>query len=271
MMSSPFSTPEPWDLVARGYAAEAHWIMLPFSQRAAELAEVTRESVVLDVATGPGTLALYLAPRVKRVDALDFAPSMIAELEARALASGIRNIEARVGDGQALPYAECLFDAAFSMFGLMFFPDRARGFAELTRVLRPGAKAVVSSWAPIAESPLISLMFNALRAADPDAVAPPPNALGLENPERFAEELTQAGFTEVRVVRAEQTLDTPSPSELWSSMVKSSAPLALLRRRLGEERWREQSQKAQRFIEDDLAHAPRRLSTTAFLGVGRKP
>ncbi len=270
-MSSPLAGPEPWDLVAEGYAAEAHWVMLPFSKRAAELAALTRDSVVLDVATGPGTLALYLAPRVKKVHALDFAPTMIAELESRARAAGLENIEARVGDGQALPYGNDDFDAAFSMFGLMFFPDRARGFAELLRVLKPGARAVVSSWAPIAESSLISLMFGALRAADPERVAPPPDALSLENPARFAEELTLAGFENVSVLPCEQALDTPSPQELWTSMVKSSAPLALLRKKLGEQQWLAQSEKAQRYIEDDLARAPRTLSTKAFLGVGRKP
>ena len=47
------------------------------------------------------------------------------------------------------------------MFGLMFFPDRAKGFAELFRVLRPGATAVVSSWAPGAPRQDIAVEGNA--------------------------------------------------------------------------------------------------------------
>ena len=41
------------------------------------------------------------------------------------------------------------FDAAFSMFGLIFYSDRARGLQELRRVVRPGAPVVVSSWHPM--------------------------------------------------------------------------------------------------------------------------
>jgi len=45
------------------------------------------------------------------------------------------DVESLVGDGMALPLADGAFDVAFSMFGLMFFPDRPRGFRELRRVL----------------------------------------------------------------------------------------------------------------------------------------
>ena len=95
---------------------------------------------VLDVACGPGTLAFLAARRGAEVMAVDFCAGMIGELAAR-LAETPAAIEARVADGMDLPLESGAFDAAFSMFGLMFFPDRARGFAELHRVLRPGGVA----------------------------------------------------------------------------------------------------------------------------------
>ena len=49
-------------------------------------------ATVLDVGSGPGTLALPLARRVSRVTALDFSGQMLAELEGRAAAEGITNI-----------------------------------------------------------------------------------------------------------------------------------------------------------------------------------
>jgi ubiquinone/menaquinone biosynthesis C-methylase UbiE len=135
---NPLSGVEPWDLVASGYAAEAPPIMTPFSERALEIARLDRQSVVLDVATGPGTLALLAAPLAKRVCAVDFAPAMLEQLRRALTASRTRNVEVRVGDGQALEFPEATFDATFSMFGLMFFPDRLRGFREMLRVLKPG-------------------------------------------------------------------------------------------------------------------------------------
>src|SRR5438874_1620835 len=85
--------------------------------RAVDLAQLRPNARIVDVACGPGTLALMAARRVAHVDALDFAPDMVKQLEARAAAAKIGNVTARVGDGEALPYPERSFDGAFSMFG----------------------------------------------------------------------------------------------------------------------------------------------------------
>jgi len=50
---------------------------------------------ILDVGCGPGTLALALAPRVRRVTCLDFSPAMLDILRDRARALGLTNIETR--------------------------------------------------------------------------------------------------------------------------------------------------------------------------------
>jgi ubiquinone/menaquinone biosynthesis C-methylase UbiE len=99
-----------------------------------------RSARVLDVAAGPGTLTFLAAPRVARVSAIDFSPTMIEELRARAGREGVGNVDAQVMDAQALTFADSTFDAAFCLFAFMFFPDRARAFREMLRVLRPGGK-----------------------------------------------------------------------------------------------------------------------------------
>lgn len=267
---NPLSANEPWDLVASGYAADATPIMLPFAQRAAELAELGPGSVVIDVATGPGTLALSIAPRVKRVDAVDFSTAMLDQLRRSIEEQGITNVVPSVGDGQALEFGDSRYDAAFSMFGLMFFPDRLRGFRELFRVLKPGGVAVVSSWAPLAESTLMSLMFGAIRAADPTLPAPQKDMLSLENEELFAEELARAGFVDVKVHEHEATFERAPADKLWERMVRSSAPLAVMRKRLGEEEWAKQAVIAQKYIAEQMADESLVLRTKAYLGFGRK-
>src|SRR5438477_10620333 len=47
------------------------------------------------------------------------------------------------GDGTALPLADGAFDRLFCNGALEHFPDVARGVAEIARVLRPGARAVL--------------------------------------------------------------------------------------------------------------------------------
>jgi SAM-dependent methyltransferase len=61
-----------------------------------------------------------------------------------ATADGVADeIDAQVMNAEALVLEDASFDAAFCLFGFMFFPDRARAFGELKRVLKPGDHAVV--------------------------------------------------------------------------------------------------------------------------------
>ena len=268
--ANPMSTQEPWQLVAEGYAAEASLVMAPFSRRAAELLAPSSDARVLDVAAGPGTLAVHLAASVREVVAVDFSERMVAELELRARAAELLNLRAIVADGQNLPFEDDQFDAGFSIFGLMFFPDRARGFAELARVLKPGAGAVVSSWAPVQDSPLLRAMFGALGAADPTFTMPVRNDAGLENPDVLASEMRAGGFERVRIEPMTLTIRPLNADDLWLRMARSSAPLVMLRNRLGETEWQRRDPIVREFLTQTLAREPE-LATTAWFGVGYKP
>jgi len=265
----PLSVSGPWDLVSTGYAAEAHHVMLPFTRDALDLVRPERSARVLDVAAGSGTLALELGARVARVDAVDFSPAMLARLEEARKERGLENVVSTLGDGQALPFADATFDAGFSMFGLMFFPDRRQGFRELHRVLKPGARAAVSSWAPVDQSPLMQLMFGALRAADPTRAPPQTNLLSLENPELFAEEMKEAGFRDVEIKRVTHSVKVSDAETYWRTTTSASAPLALVKQRLGPEAWERQSELALAYLRAEL-RTPRELATTAHLGIGTR-
>jgi SAM-dependent methyltransferase len=270
MSMSAFASAEPWNLVADGYGDEVAWLMGPFSERAAELAALDDRSDVVDVACGPGTTALAIAPRVKSVRGIDFSEAMVARMRREIEARGLRNATAQVGDGQALPFDDASFDAAFSMFGLMFFPDRARGFRELHRVLRPGGRAVVSSWAPFDRSPLMQAMFGSLQAADPSVPQPKPDPTSLENPEVFESELRAAGFVDVKIHTHEQAITVEDADALWSRMVRSSAPIAMMRRRVGDTEWSKRETIARAWLRERIT-APTTLATTAFLAAARRP
>ena len=107
---SPMSMKEPWELVAEGYAGEASLVMTHFSRRASEILAPAPDAHVLDVAAGPGTLALELAPRVREVTAIDFSERMVSELLKAATLASLCNLHAMVGDGQALPFGEGEFE-----------------------------------------------------------------------------------------------------------------------------------------------------------------
>jgi ubiquinone/menaquinone biosynthesis C-methylase UbiE len=115
---------------------------LPFLLRAAHLEPGQR---VLDAATGTGIAAegalAVVGPR-GHVTAADNSPAMVDR--ARQRLGGSPNASVMVDDGQSLSFDDGSFDAVLCSFGLMFFPDPARGLSEFYRVLRPGGRAAVS-------------------------------------------------------------------------------------------------------------------------------
>jgi ubiquinone/menaquinone biosynthesis C-methylase UbiE len=228
-MASPLAQPEPWDLVSDGYVSELLPTFERFAHRALDLAGVGPGTRVVDVACGPGSLALLAAARGAEVSALDFSPKMIDALRARPGGAGL---DARVGDGMDLPYPDASFDTGFSMFGLLFFPDRAKGFRELARVLVPGGRAVVSSWEPGDEIPLFAALFRALQDLVPGM--PPPTQPPLTTLAEMKTEMAAGGFAHVEARGVEHIVESPSLDAWWASMRRSLAPLVLMRHRLGE-------------------------------------
>jgi SAM-dependent methyltransferase len=227
----PLQLPATWDAVAAGYAEDVPLWFGPFAEEADREAALRSADRVLDVATGPGTLAFRVAGKVAQVTATDFSPAMIAELRARAAREGIDNVAGAVMDAQSLELPDGAFDAAFCLFGFMFFPDRARAFGELLRVLRPGGRAVVATWAPIERRPLMKVGFDAMAEVFPDL--PRPAKGDLQAPEECVAEMRAAGFADVsaRIVASSVWVD--SAERYLEVIERSGAPFAALRQKLG--------------------------------------
>jgi ubiquinone/menaquinone biosynthesis C-methylase UbiE len=166
---SPLASPEPWNLVAEGYEEITRKLLEKYSRSGLAMLRYGSDTRVIDVASGPGTTSWLLVPQVRHITCLDFSAAMLAQLRRNMAAIGAANVDIVEGDGQALPFPDGSFDLGVSMFGLMFFPDRGKGFAELFRVLSSGGQALVSSWAPSDQSPMMRVVFAALQPED----APP--------------------------------------------------------------------------------------------------
>jgi SAM-dependent methyltransferase len=262
---SPLATAEPWDLVSVNYAAEALPYFERFSGEALRLAELPSGARIVDVAAGPGTLSLLAAAAGARVSAIDLSEGMVEQFRARAAAAGLAGaVDVRVGDGQALPFETGGYDAAFSMFGLMFFPDRLAGLREMRRVLRPGRPAIISSWVPF-DGPFGVLLATAREMIPglPLGGGKPP----LASADEVRAEMTAAGFSAVRVEIAEHHLTAPSFDAFWETMERTNAPLVLLKHRLGS-RWEEAAPKIRERVRGTLGQGPLVIGRGAFLGVG---
>lgn len=118
---------------------------------------------VLDVGTGPGTLALALAPLVREVVGIDAVPELLEAARANAPA----NATFVEGDATSLPFESFSFDVAATRRTLHHVARPELVVAELVRVTRLGGTIVVEDQiAPT--DPLAALDVDRFeRARDP--------------------------------------------------------------------------------------------------------
>jgi ubiquinone/menaquinone biosynthesis C-methylase UbiE len=262
----------PWDLVADGYVEETMPVFEKWAQDGIKRVCPRQGHSVIDIATGPGTVALLLSPIVQKVVALDFSRNMIAHLNKVIKERNITNIVADVCDCQALPYEDSTFDHAFSQFGLMFFPDRVKGFREMYRVLKPGGKAAVYSWAPLSESPAMTMMMNALAAGFPEVNPQETQSktivFGLDNLDVFRSEMAQAGFRDIIFESIVHEYPRFDPAGFWKRMLRGSAPVTVMKNSTDPITWSEREEICIEYLRRNLTSVP--LTSKAYLGIGVK-
>lgn len=152
---------------------------------------------VLETAAGSGAVTRVLAPLLPaeaRFVVTDLNPPMLEQ--AKRQQGGDARIEWQVADALDLPLPDASFDAVCCQFGVMFFPDRVKGYAEARRVLRPGGRFLFNVWDRIEENVFADIVFRAagrlLPEAPPQFMARTPHGHG--NPDTLRAELMAAGF-----------------------------------------------------------------------------
>ena len=267
-------TPDNWDLASGAYAESvAPRLMEPFAAEFIDALDAGDGDRVLEVACGSGAITTTLAGRVGSVLATDFSPKMLAELGRRLEARGITDVRREEHDGMALGLDDDSFDGAICAFGLMLFPDRAKGFSELRRVVRPGRRAVVAGWCTPDRFALFALFNQALATAFPDLPAPdaPPPVFSLANLDTFAEELRAAGFEAVETRFVTRAIELADVDVFWSMLSSGAPPVRLLLDRVGEAGVSKLRDVLNGQLRERFGDGPIRVENTATLGVGRVP
>ena len=110
-------------------------------------AGVIREGdVVLDIGAGSGTdtlLAGLLASR-GTVYGLDMTRPMLDKLSRNIELMGAHHVHALEGNAEQIPMPDASVDVVTSNGVLNLVPDKARAFAEIARVLKPGGVALIA-------------------------------------------------------------------------------------------------------------------------------
>lgn len=114
--------------------------------RLASLLKLTQQSRVLDVASGKGTSALYLADTFGcRVTGIDLSGENIDQARADALTRCLdSHAEFQLADAECLPFDADTFDAILCECAFCTFPDKRQAAAEFNRVLKSGGRIGIS-------------------------------------------------------------------------------------------------------------------------------
>jgi len=138
----------------------------PFEDLLVDAVARVSRGAVLDVGCGTGGTTVAVARRLgldSRCTGIDISEPMIAAARARVEGEGtpVRFI---VADAQAHPFEPASVDTIMSRFGVMFFDDPVRAFANLRRAATDDGSLRCITWRSAAEN---AFMTTAERAAAP--------------------------------------------------------------------------------------------------------
>ncbi len=103
-----------------------------------------RHHRALDLACGPGFVALEIAKRVKEVVGVDLTAAMLRQARALARRENVRNVTFRRADAMHLPFADGVFDLVVTRASFHHFPEPERALKEMARVLKPRGRILIS-------------------------------------------------------------------------------------------------------------------------------
>ncbi len=198
-----------------------------------DAAEVSAGVRVLDVGTGPGTVAAAAAARGAKVTAVDAEPTMV-ELARAAVPAA----DSRVAVLPNLPFGDGEFDAVVGNFVLNHVGQPRSALNELRRVVRPGGWVALTIW-PTPSAPGQSLIGRAVQAAGAQRPSHLPPLPATEDFPRTAEGLTSlltaAGLREMSCetlrwnhqVSAEEWWAGPASGVAFTGQLIQSQPPAV--------------------------------------------
>jgi SAM-dependent methyltransferase len=116
------------------------------TERLGQILNLTPQTRVLDVASGKGASALFLAARFGcEVVGIDYGGKNIEEAVRNANDMGLsERVSFRQGDAECLPFADGSFDAIVCECAFCTFPDKQAAANEFARVLRKGGRVGLS-------------------------------------------------------------------------------------------------------------------------------
>jgi ubiquinone/menaquinone biosynthesis C-methylase UbiE len=232
-------------------------VFAPWARILLEIVTPQPGEAVLDVATGPGTVArqaaVFAGPQ-GRVIGVDISAAMLNVARSFPPEPGAAPIEYVESSATRIPLPDGSFEVAYCQQGLQHMADPMAALGEIRRTLKPGGRVAVAIWA---QSPF-GLFREVVANMHLQVDAPQPSTFGRE-PADLVAALGQAGFAEVAVQRREMVsvLEGGVPQALEVAVATSAAAAMSSLPAETQQAIREAISKAlQPFVKADGVHLP---------------
>ena len=226
-----------WDEQADGWYRQRESMLAdsrPIHEWLVQHIEPVDGKQILEVAAGPGDTGFLLTPHLGngRLVSTDIAESMVEAARKRGTELGIKNVEYRTLDAQAMELSDDSFDAVICRWGFMLMPDPAAAVRECKRVLKPGGRFTFAVFTGPDENPFASMTARIL--IEMGLLPPPspewrPGILALGDRNLLQKLFDDAKFSSVQIEPVDMTWTFRNADEYWVFLVDLTAFGPLLR------------------------------------------
>ncbi|MEE8333753.1 MAG: methyltransferase domain-containing protein [Alphaproteobacteria bacterium] len=256
---------------------DEHLGPLLFEFSAADLSKrvgdaLTGADKLLEVACGTGILTEHLwrtlGPKTE-ILATDLNDAMLDYArDRRGALAGVRYQQA---DALSLPFADNSFDAVVCGFGIMFFPDKPRAFAEFARVLKPGGVLAFNVWGSLEDNRVADIARATIAGFfdndPPDFLTVP---FGFHETGPIHELIRGAGLAVEQTATVSVTIERPDAVSVSRGFVEGNPGILQIRERADVDA-EEIVQKVADEIEQAFGPAPLRIRLREIAFLARKP
>ena len=186
--------------------------------------KVPTDGRVLEIACGTGISTEHLRralPDTVSILATDLNDAMLDH--ARSKRGDLPNVRYEQADALDLAFDDDAFDAVVCQFGVMFFPDKVKGMAEIARVLKPEGAFHLNIWCSPRRNPIVDLAHETIAGffdQDPPSFLKIP--FGYHDQKQIASDLAAAGFGDAVLEVVPTTVELPSARHLATGFVEGN-------------------------------------------------
>lgn len=216
-----------WSSVAEGWHRWLAPSLHPVTDRLLHLVTIPKESKVLDIACGDGTLSLAAASAgAAEVTAADLAPAFGPIVQKKASESGVQErLHFQECDIERLPFEDRQFEVVLCQFGLMFSPNRKSALREIYRTLKPQGIFGAAVWCTADENAALASVIQVLQDHLPPRPQGTPTMFECGAPNLMASELHAIGFRDYQETKMDFLIQHRDLASAWKA-VENTGPFA---------------------------------------------